>query len=219
MPVLSHARRIRQRGLFSLFGRRGLRIPDRRSEAARMTTGIAGAGGFVRLGGEFEIARLGFGTVPLCKLWPAQRAVVPKLLRRAVELGITFIDTADIYGSGVVETQIADALYPYPAGLRVATKGGMAPRRPDGRVGVDCRPERLRQRCEESLARLGVACIDLYQLHVSDPNVPWAEQVGALRDLRDAGKIRHIGVSNVTLAQLVAARSIVDIAAVQTGMG
>lgn len=146
--------------------------------------------------------------------WPRDGQHVNRVLRRAVELGIEFIDTADSYGPKANESLIAQALYPYPANLVIATKGGLVrPRRaswvPDGR------PEHLRRALEGSLQRLRLDRIDLYQLHAPDPNVPFTESVGALADLQRVGKIRHIGVSNVTVAQLEAARSIAPIVSVQ----
>jgi len=131
-----------------------------------------------------------------------------------VELGVNFIDTADAYGAAVNEEQIANALYPYQAGLIIATKGGCTRGGP-GDWGRDCRPERLKRCCDESLARLRVDAIDLYQLHAVDDNVPFEEQVGALKDLQDAGKIRGVGLSNVSLQQVKQAESIVPVASVQ----
>lgn len=114
--------------------------------------------------------------------WPDDRANAEAVLRRAVERGVTFIDTAEAYGPGVNEEQIARALFPYPKDLVIATKGGTTRSGP-GQWGRDCRPERLKQLCDESLRRLRLDCIDLYQLHAVDPNVPFQEQVGALREL------------------------------------
>ena len=140
------------------------------------------------------------------------------LVRRAVELGVQFIDTADIYGDGASERVIADALRPYPEHVLVATKGGFVPGklRP-GRPALpaDCRPERLRRVCEESLLRLRLERIDLYQLHTPDPGVPFAESVGALVELREEGKIAHIGLSNVGRTHILQALEITPIASVQ----
>jgi aryl-alcohol dehydrogenase-like predicted oxidoreductase len=146
--------------------------------------------------------------------WPADRANALNVLRRAVELGVEFIDTADAYGPGVNEEQVAAALYPYRDGLTIATKGGCTRGGP-GQWGRDARPEYLREACEASLRRLRADCIDLYQLHAIDPSVPFDEQIGALRELREAGKIRRVGLSNVDLAQVQAAQRIVEIASVQ----
>jgi aryl-alcohol dehydrogenase-like predicted oxidoreductase len=145
---------------------------------------------------------------------PADPQNALAVLRRAVELGVNFIDTADAYGPNVNEEQIAQALHPYPRDLVIATKGGSTRSGP-GQWGRDARPERLKRCCDESLQRLRLERIDLYQLHSVDPNVPWDEQVGALRDLRDAGKIRHVGLSNVNVEQLRDAEKIVPIASVQ----
>ena len=135
-------------------------------------------------------------------------------MRRAIELGVNFIDTADAYGPNVNEEQIAQALYPYPNDLVIATKGGSTRGGP-GDWGRDGRPSHLKEACEGSLRRLRLEWIDLYQLHAVDPTVPFEDQVGALRELRDAGKIRYAGLSNVTLPQLQAAQGIVEIASVQ----
>jgi aryl-alcohol dehydrogenase-like predicted oxidoreductase len=140
------------------------------------------------------------------------------LVRDAVELGAQFIDTADIYGDGASEQFIAEALYPYPDDVVIATKGGFVPGRLKPGVpalDVDCRPERLRQVCDESLRRLRLERIDLYQLHAPDPNVPVAESVGALIELRDEGKLAHIGLSNVGRTHLLAALELTPIASVQ----
>ena len=136
------------------------------------------------------------------------------MLRRAVELGVDFIDTADSYGPFVSEDLIAEALHPYPAGLVIATKGGLARSGPERWEAVG-RAEYLRQCVEMSLRRLKVDRIDLYQFHRPDPKVPLAESIGALKELQEAGKIRHIGVSNVTVDQLAAARAVADIVSVQ----
>ena len=131
-----------------------------------------------------------------------------------MERGVTFIDTADSYGPGVSETLIAKALYPYPAGLVVATKGGLL--RPGAdRWVTDCRPEHLRRACADSLQRLRLECIDLYQLHAVDYRIPIEDSIGALVDLQREGKIRHIGISNVSETELARARSVAAIASVQ----
>ena len=172
------------------------------------------------VGGELEVGRLGYGAMRLCGPhvtgWPEEPENAIRVLRRAVELGATLVDTADSYGPEVNELQVAEALHPYE-GIVVATKGGLNRRRREQRGGwpPDGRPEYLRAACEGSLRRLRVERIDLYQLHRPDPRVPFAESIGALRDLREEGKIRHVGLSNVSLAQLEEARGIVEIASVQ----
>ena len=146
--------------------------------------------------------------------WPADRENALRVLRRGIELGVNFIDTADSYGPHVNEEQIAQALYPYPSGLVIATKGGLTRGGP-GEWKRDCRPEHLRAACEGSLRRLRVDRIDVYQLHAIDPDVPFEDQIGTMRELRDAGKVRHVGLSNVDLDQLRAAQAIVEIVSVQ----
>lgn len=146
--------------------------------------------------------------------WPEDRENALRVLRRVLELGVNFIDTADAYGPDVNEEEIAAALRPYPADLVIATKGGNVRPGP-GKWEPDCRPERLKQCCEASLRRLKLDRIDLYQLHTVDPKVPFEEQVGALRDLREEGKIRHVGLSNVTFDELRKAEAIVPIVSVQ----
>jgi pyridoxine 4-dehydrogenase len=137
-----------------------------------------------------------------------------QLLRCAIELGVNFIDTAEAYGAGFNEKLIADALYPYPQDLIIATKGGINKPAPD-KILADASPEFLRKGVEGSLQRLKLEQIDLYQLHRPDPKVPFAESIGALKELRDEGKIRHLGLSNVTVEQIEEARRIVPIVSVQ----
>jgi pyridoxine 4-dehydrogenase len=168
--------------------------------------------------GDQHVQRLGFGAMRLCgpDVWgaPKDRPAAQRVLRRALELGVNFIDTADSYGPHVDETLIAEALHPYPAGLLIATKGGLL--RPTRHAwDPDGRPEHLRRALEGSLARLKVERIDLYQLHAPDPKVPFAESVGCLAELQRAGKIRNLGVSNVSVAQLEQARRITPIVSVQ----
>lgn len=162
--------------------------------------------------------RLGFGAMRVCgpNVWgpPKDRAHALRVLRRAYELGCNFFDTADSYGPHVDEELIAEALHPYPGDLVIATKGGLL--RPRASAwDEDARPEHLRKALEGSLRRLKLERIELYQLHAPDPKVPFAESVGALADLRRAGKIRHVGVSNVDVAQLEEARRIVPVVSVQ----
>jgi aryl-alcohol dehydrogenase-like predicted oxidoreductase len=161
------------------------------------------------LGGELEVRRLGFGALRIVDEPEEGRRV----LRRAIELGVNLIDTADIYGAGRGEELIAEALHPYPDGLVIGTKGGLGYGLQD-RVR-DGRPEHLRQACDESLRRLRLERIDLYQFHAWDPEVPIEESVGALEDLRRDGKIRLIGLSNVSVQQLRAAQSVTKISSVQ----
>jgi pyridoxine 4-dehydrogenase len=168
--------------------------------------------------GDLTVNRLGFGAMRLCGdyAWgrPRDRGHGERLLRRAVELGVNFIDTADSYGPETNETLIAEALYPYPPGLVLATKGGVM--RPNRSSWVrNGRPDHLRHAVEGSLRRLRLERIDLYQFHAPDPKVPFIESVAALADLRCSGKIRHIGISNVSVAQLEVARSITPIVSVQ----
>ncbi|MFD0852518.1 aldo/keto reductase, partial [Actinomadura adrarensis] len=145
---------------------------------------------------------------------PADRDEAIRVLRRAVELGVTLIDTADSYGPFISEELIAEALHPYPDDLVIATKGGLTRTGPNVWPPVG-RPEYLRQCVEMSLRRLKLERIDLYQLHRIDPQVPLADQVGLLRDMRDEGKIRHIGLSEVTVDELTEAQQIVPIVSVQ----
>ncbi|HET7146148.1 MAG TPA: aldo/keto reductase [Gaiellaceae bacterium] len=161
------------------------------------------------LGGELEVRRLGFGAMRVT----ADPAEGVRVLRRAVELGVTLVDTADIYGAGRSEEIVAEALHPYPDGLVIATKGGLGYGLGD-RVR-DGRPEYLRRACEASLRRLRLERIDLYQLHRHDPEVPIEESVGALEELRREGKIRLIGLSNVSVAQLRTAQSVTRVVSVQ----
>ena len=145
---------------------------------------------------------------------PRDRAHALRVLRRAYELGCNFFDTADSYGPHVDEELIAEALHPYPRDLVIATKGGLVRPRPS-RWDEDARPEHLRQALEGSLKRLRLERIDLYQLHAPDPKVPFEESIGALADMQRAGKIRYVGVSNVSVAQLAQARKIVSVLSVQ----
>jgi len=170
------------------------------------------------IGAELEVHRLGFGAMRITGegIWgpPDDPEEARRVLRRVVELGMDLIDTADSYGPEVSENLIAEALHPYPDDLVIATKGGLRRTGP-GQWPRDARPERLKECCEASLRRLKLDRIDLYQLHSPDPAVPYADSVGALRELQDEGKIRHIGVSNVSVEQLEQARGIVDVVSVQ----
>jgi pyridoxine 4-dehydrogenase len=170
------------------------------------------------LGGDLEVNRLGFGAMRLCGPrilgWPRDRENALAVLRRAVELGVNLIDTSNAYGPEINEHQIAEALHPYREGLVIATKGGLRRTRSGG-WPEDGRPEKLREACEGSLARLRLDRIDLYQLHAPDQKVPIEESVGELARLREEGKIRHVGLSNVSVGELERARRIVPIVSVQ----
>jgi len=174
--------------------------------------------GTFAIGGDLRVRRLGFGAMQLTGpgVWgePTDRAEAVAVLRRAVELGINLIDTADSYGPYVSEELIREALHPYPAGLVIATKAGLARTGPSDWIPLG-RPEYLRQECEMSLRRLGVECIDLFQLHRIDPKVPADDQFELLKDLQTEGKVRHVGLSEVGVAEIKAARRIVPIATVQ----
>lgn len=170
------------------------------------------------LGGEFTVAQLGYGAMQLTGkgIWgpPADPQECVRVLRRAVELGVTFIDTADSYGPYVSEELIAEALYPYPDELVIATKGGLLRTGPN--IWPPCgRPEYLRQEVELSLRRLKLERIDLYQLHRIDPQVPVEDSLGELSALRGEGKLRLIGVSEVNVAELEQCRRLVDVVSVQ----
>jgi len=178
----------------------------------------AAAAGKIDLGGDLTVNRLGFGAMRITGdgVWgaPPDRDRAKAALRRAVQLDVNFIDTADSYGPEVSEELIAEALYPYPDELVIATKAGQVRPGP-GRWEPDGRPEHLRQACEGSLARLRVDRIDLYQFHRPDPTVPVAESIGALAALKDEGKIRHIGVSNFSEEQLREAERVTPVVSVQ----
>jgi aryl-alcohol dehydrogenase-like predicted oxidoreductase len=178
----------------------------------------AAAAGTIDIGGDLTVNRLGFGAMRITGdgIWgePADADRAKAALRRAVELGVTLIDTADSYGPDVSERLIAEALHPYPDELVIATKGGLVRPGP-GRWEPDGRPEHLRQACEGSLTRLRLDRIDLYQFHRPDPKVPVAESVGALAELKEQGKIRHIGVSNFTEEQLREAQRVTPVVSVQ----
>lgn len=172
----------------------------------------------ITIGGDLTVRRLGFGAMRLTGplIWgpPADPEAAMKVARRAVELGVTFVDTADSYGPGANEELLAQALHPYPAGLVIGTKAGQS--RPSAGEWIPLgRPEYLRQQAELSLRRLRTDRIDLFQLHRIDPLVPFADQIGALRQLRDEGKVRHVGLSEVSVAQVEQARAIVDVVSVQ----
>jgi len=180
-------------------------------------TSAAPAGTFT-IGGDLPVHRMGFGAMRITGDGPSGEPGDPDaaraLVRRAVELGVDFIDTADFYGPRVSERLIAEALHPYPESLVIATKGGSTRPGPSQWM-LNGTAEHLKQACDESLTRVRVDTIDLYQLHAVDPNVPIAESVGALKELQQQGKIRHIGLSNVKVGQLDDARQVADIVSVQ----
>jgi pyridoxine 4-dehydrogenase len=170
------------------------------------------------LGGDLEVRRLGFGAMRLCGPrilgWPEDRENALAVLGRALELGVNLIDTSDAYGPEVNELQVAEALHPYPEGLVIATKGGLT-RNEGGDWIPDGRPDHLRQACEASLRRLRLDRIDLYQLHAVDGQVPIEESVGELARLREEGKVRHVGLSNVGIEELERAREVVPVVSAQ----
>jgi pyridoxine 4-dehydrogenase len=181
-------------------------------------SGSAAAAGTIDVGGDLTVNRMGFGAMRITGngVWgdPPDIDRAKATLRRVVELGVTFIDTADSYGPEVSERLIAETLYPYPDDLVIATKGGLV-RPGSGRWDADGRPEHLREACEGSLQRLRLDQIPLYQFHRPDPRVPLAESLGELVRLKDEGKIRHIGISNVSESQLRAAQKVTPIVSVQ----
>jgi aryl-alcohol dehydrogenase-like predicted oxidoreductase len=183
-----------------------------------MNGALASEAGTIDVGGDLTVNRLGYGAMRITGdgIWgePPDRDEAKAVLRRAVELGVNFIDTADSYGPEVSETLIAEALFPYPDDLVIATKGGLERTGP-GRWPSNARPEHLRAALDGSLKRLRLEQIPLYQLHRPDPHVPYEDSVGTLAELKEQGKIRHVGVSNVDEAQLRLAQSIVPVVSVQ----
>jgi aryl-alcohol dehydrogenase-like predicted oxidoreductase len=179
---------------------------------------LAAASSTFVIGGDLPVNRLGFGAMRITGegIWgePRNHDQAIAVLRRAVALGVNLIDTADSYGPEVSERLIAEALYPYPEGLVIATKGGLTRPGPY-QWPPNGRPEHLRQALEGSLRRLRLERIDVYQLHRPDPRVPFEESVGALADMQREGKIRHVGLSNVNTDQLARAQRIVPIVSVQ----
>jgi pyridoxine 4-dehydrogenase len=177
----------------------------------------AAAGSFL-LGGDLSVSRMGYGAMRITGegIWgePKDRETAKGVLRRAVELGVNLIDTADSYGPEVSERLIAEALFPYPKGLVIATKGGLTRSGP-GVWNRNGKPDHLMAACDGSLKRLRLERIDVYQLHAVDPAVPFLESLGALLRLKEQGKVRHIGLSNVSVEQLEQARKVVPIVSVQ----
>jgi pyridoxine 4-dehydrogenase len=188
------------------------------SSTSTSTSTIAGASGTFSLGGDLEVVRLGYGTMQLPGpgVWgpPKDHEEALRVLRRAVELGITFFDTADSYGPNVAEELLFEALHPYAEDLVIATKAGLTRQGPRQWAPLG-NPAYLRQQCELSLRRLGVERIDLFQLHRIDSAFPAEDQIGELKALQDEGKIRHIGLSEVTVEELTAARQVAEIVSVQ----
>jgi aryl-alcohol dehydrogenase-like predicted oxidoreductase len=178
----------------------------------------AAAAGTIDIGGDLTVNRMGYGAMRITGpgIWgePPDREQAKAALRRALELDVNFIDTADSYGPEVSETLIAETLYPYPDDLVIATKGGLVRPGPS-RWDADGRPEHLREACEGSLRRLRLEQIPLYQYHRPDPKVPLADSLGALAELKAEGKIRHIGVSNFSPEQVEEAQRIVPVVSVQ----
>jgi pyridoxine 4-dehydrogenase len=192
-------------------------MKDNKSET-HQGQGLAAKAGEFRIADDLRVTRLGYGAMRITGkgIWgePADRAGAIGVLRRAVELGINFIDTADSYGPAVSEEIIAEALHPYPEGLVIATKGGFERSGPD-RWSENGRPAHLISACEGSLRRLRLERIDLYQLHRIDPKVPVEDQLGALQQLQKEGKIKHVGLSEVSVQQIRHARTIIPIVSVQ----
>src|SRR6266436_8129841 len=186
--------------------------------AGSSTTSSLATNSIFKLGGDLTVNRLGFGAMRITGEgiwgWPPDRANALKVLRRATELGVNLIDTADAYGPDTSELLIAEALHPYPKGLVIATKGGLTRPGP-GQWVPNCRPDYLSQCVDKSLKRLRLERIDVYQLHTVDRKVPIEESVGALKKAQNAGKIRHVGLSNVTTQEIDRAKKILPIVSVQ----
>ena len=186
--------------------------------AGSSTTSSLATNSIFKLGGDLTVNRLGFGAMRITGEgiwgWPPDRENALKVLRRAVELGVNLIDTADAYGLETSELLIAEALHPYPKGLVIATKGGLTRPGP-GQWVPDGRPQYLKQAVEKSLKRLRLKRIDLYQLHRVDPKVPMEESLGALKEMQSAGKIRHVGLSEVAPEETERARKVLPIVSVQ----
>ena len=184
----------------------------------RTASVTAAQAGTIDLGGDLTVNRLGYGAMRITGqgVWgdPPDREQAKRVLRRALELDVNFIDTADSYGPEVSETLIAEALHPYPEELVIATKGGLVRTGPN-RWPVDGRPEHLREACEGSLRRLKLDQIPLYQFHRPDPSVPIEDSIGALVEMKNEGKIRHIGVCNVTEPELRRAQALTPVVSVQ----
>src|SRR5438105_7429173 len=171
-----------------------------------------------QIGGDLSVNRLGYGAMRITGEgiwgWPPDRENAKKVLRRALDLGVNLIDTADAYGPETSELLIAEALHPYPKGLIIATKGGLTRPGPDSWV-PNCRPDYLSQCVDKSLKRLKLERIDVYQLHTVDRKVPIEDSLGALKKAQDAGKIRHVGLSNVTTKEIERAKKVLPIVSIQ----
>src|SRR6202045_443229 len=196
---------------------KGKHMPNHKFAVQRSQAPAKKSGEFL-IGGDLRVTRLGFGAMRITGdgIWgePADRAEAVRVLRRAVELGINFIDTADSYGPGVSEEIIAEALHPYPKELVIASKGGFV--RPGPNKWLENgKPEHLRSACEGSLRRLRLERIDLYQLHRIDPKVPAEDQLGALKKMQEAGKIRHVGLSEVSVKEIQQAKRVLPIVSIQ----
>ena len=201
------------------FRERAEPLRERLRFAARALRSLSGMDSTFTIGGDLEVRRLGFGAMRITGdgIWGPPddpESAKARAAPRASSSGVNLIDTADSYGPEVSENLIAEALHPYPEGLVIATKGGLRRTGP-GEWPRDARPERLKECCEGSLRRLRLDRIDLYQLHAPDPKVPLEDSLGALKELQDEGKIRHIGVSNVSVEELERARALVDVVTVQ----
>ena len=201
-----------------VIGMAGLVAPREAARAQSRPAPAAAAAGTLRIGGDLMVNRMGFGAMRITGtgIWgePKDAGEARRVLRRAVELGVDFVDTADAYGPEISERLIAEALHPYPQGLVIATKGGLVRPGPSSWV-PDGRPQHLREACEASLKRLQLARIDLYQFHHIDPKVPLEDSIGELARLQKEGKIRHLGVSNFTVEELARARRVTPIVSVQ----
>jgi len=201
-----------------VIGMAGLVAPREAARAQSRPAPPAAAAGTLKIGGDLMVNRMGFGAMRITGsgIWgePKDAAEARRVLRRAVELGVDFVDTADAYGPEISERLIAEALHPYPQGLVIATKGGLVRPGPSSWV-PDGRPQHLREACEASLKRLQLARIDLYQFHHIDPKVPLEDSIGELARLQKEGKIRHLGVSNFTVEELARARRVTPIVSVQ----
>src|SRR5947207_7549214 len=186
--------------------------------ATLLATASASDDSTFSIGGDLPVNRLGFGAMRLTGEmiwgWPPDRENARKVLQRAVDLGVNLIDTADAYGPETSELLIAEALHPYPKGVVIATKGGLTRPGPDSWV-PNCRPEYLAEFVDKSLKRLKVERIDLYQLHTVDRKVPIEDSLGALKKAQDAGKIRHVGLSNVTTQEIERAKKVLPIVSIQ----
>src|SRR5437588_7372906 len=196
----------------------GMIVQKMTAATTSMSTSMSKSQETFSLGGVLSVNRLGFGAMRITGEgiwgWPSDRENAKKVLRRAIDLGVNLIDTADAYGPEMSELLIAEALHPYPKGLVIATKGGLTRPGQDSWI-PNCRPEYLSQCVDKSLKRLKLERIDLYQLHTVDRKVPIEDSLGALKKAQDAGKIRHVGLSNVTTQEIERAKKVVPIVSIQ----